>query len=86
MPLRVDGQLLDKTGNKLFFNIGIGSPHREAQSIWKFFQLPVSAESKFMLVARDGAFRKEVIKHLKNLSINHEDIEMKLLADFVEMK
>lgn len=86
--LRADGVMTNKkTGQKICVFIGISKPDHEVDSIQKFFTLPMAQSAKFVLVARDVTFVKEVKKLFKARKI--EDaivtrVNVRVLADLVK--
>jgi hypothetical protein len=86
--LRADGVMTNKkTGQKICVNIGISKPDHEVDSIQKFFTLPVSQNAKFVLVARDVTFVKEVKKILKARRIADaavKQVNLRMIANLVK--
>ena len=75
-----------KNGEHIIVNIGVSSPPREAEAIVKFFALPISKTCKFVLIARDSTFKKQVESLLKKKDSTSEilnKIEIKLIANFL---
>ena len=85
---RVDVEWRAATGRRTFYNIGVSTPVREAQNALKIISLPVMADNGFIFVARDSAFAKKFKACLKARDPNgtaHKDIEIKLIADFLDI-
>jgi len=82
---RADMEWRDATGKRIFFNIGVSDPVREAENGLKIIGLPVMVNSEFVFVARDSAFAKEFMKALKvaDKSGVAEKIKVQLIADFI---
>jgi hypothetical protein len=86
--LRMDVQWTDrKSGQRWLFNIGISRPIQEVASIEKFFSLPVSANTPFILVTRDPDFAKKVTEILQQRDpqgTHLSRIEIKRITDFLD--
>jgi len=86
--LRVDAALKNhKTGQRICCQIGISRPDHEVDSIQRFFTLPVAKEAKFVLIARDTAFAKQVKKIFKTRQVAEavvRRVHMRLIADLVK--
>jgi hypothetical protein len=85
---RMDAALINKkTGQRIYCQIGISSPDHEVDSILKFFALPAAASAKFVLIARDAAFAKEVKKLFKTRKVADaivRQVNIRVLADLVK--
>ena len=76
-----------KTGQRICCQIGVSKPDHEVDSIQKFFTLPVAQNTKFVLVARDAAFAKEVRQILKARKVEDaivKQVHIRLIADLVK--
>jgi hypothetical protein len=86
--LRADGVMTNrKTGQKIYCQIGISKPDHEVDSIQKFFALPASQNAKFVLIARDVPFAKEVKKVFKARKIEDaivKQVNMRVIADLIK--
>ena len=84
---RLDVESRDgKTGERTFFNIGISSPDREADSIDAIVKMPVLTGNKFVFVGLDNAFVKQVKDALKAKGWKKEVInklEMRVIGDYI---
>lgn len=82
------GSFDTRTGARTFFNIGLTDPTREARNIEAILKLPVMQTGKFVFVARDMKFAREVAKLLKDTDPSGKllnSVEIKTIADFVEV-
>jgi hypothetical protein len=82
------GSFDTRTGARTFFNIGLTDPTREARGIEAILRLPAMQTSKFVFVARDMKFAREVAKLLKDTDPSVKllnSVEIKTIADFVEV-
>jgi hypothetical protein len=86
--LRVDGVMTNKkTGGRICCQIGTSKEAHEVDSIEKFFTLPASQNAKFVLIARDVPFAKEVKKIFKARQIADaivKQVNMRVMADLVK--
>ena len=86
--VRIDAVLTHKqTGQKICCQMGISKPHHEVDSIEKFFGLPISKTAKFVLIARDVAFAKDLKKHFKarkTTDVIVKQVHVRLLADLIK--
>ncbi len=86
--VRVDGVMINKkTGQRIHYQIGASKPSHEVDSIQKFFGLPASQNAKFVLVARDVAFVKEVKQIFKTRKIEDaivKQVHLRVIADLVK--
>jgi hypothetical protein len=76
------------SGQKVFFNIGVSDPIREATNIISILKVPVVQNNRFVFVARDARFAGEVKKALKQKDPTGEiinQIEIKTISDYVEI-
>jgi hypothetical protein len=81
------GSFDTRTGARTFFNIGLTDPAREPRNIEAILKLPVMQTSKFVFVARDMKFAREVAKLLTDKDPSGKlltSVEIKTIADFVE--
>jgi hypothetical protein len=85
---RLDGRQTDsKTGQSIFYNVGVSDPKREAKNLIKIVQIPVVQQNKLVFVARDAEFAKQVRGILKSKDPSGnllKRVEIKKIADFVE--
>jgi hypothetical protein len=86
--LRLDAVMINKkTGQRICCQIGISKPDHEVDSILKFFARPGAQSAKFVLIARDAAFAKEVKKLFKDRKIEDaivQQVNIRVLADLVK--
>jgi hypothetical protein len=86
--LRVDAVMTNKkTGQRIYCQIGASKPGHEVDSIEKFFSLPASQNAKFVLVARDVTFVKEVKKVFRTRKIEDaivKQVHLRVIADLVK--
>jgi hypothetical protein len=86
--LRGDAVMINKkTGQKICVNIAISKADHEVDSIQKFFTLPVAQSAKFVLIARDVPFAKEIKKVFKARKIADAIVKqthLRVVADFVK--
>jgi hypothetical protein len=86
--LRVDAAMTNKkTGGHIHCQIGISKENHEVDSIEKFFTLPAAQTAKFVLIARDAVFAKEVRKIFKARKIADaivQQVHIRLIADLVK--
>ena len=84
---RLDVESRDgKSGERTFFNIGISSPAREADSIDATVKLPALTGNKFVFIGLDNAFVKQVKDALKAKGWKKEVInklDMRVIGDFI---
>jgi hypothetical protein len=85
--IRGDVVFTDKqTGARILHNVGISHPEHEVESLLKFLKLTSAGHTKYILVARDSNYRKNVVALLKKKDPSGEiqrRIEIKLMADFI---
>jgi predicted transcriptional regulator len=85
---RLDNEATEpKSGQKIFFNIGISDPDREAENILKILNLPAVQKNKFIFVARDAGFAAKVHQLLKHKGFNAADstnFEIKKIEDYIK--
>ncbi len=86
--VRVDAVMTDKnSGSRIYCQIGISRPNHEVDSIEKFFTLPVSQNARFVLIARDVPFTREMTKIFKARKIADaivRRVHMRVIADLVK--
>jgi hypothetical protein len=84
---RLDVESRDsKTGERTFFNIGVSSPDREADSIDAIVKLPALTGNKFVFVGIDNAFVKQVKEILKAKGWKKDAtnrLDMRIIGDFI---
>ncbi len=85
--VRIDVESRDnKSGKRVFINIGVSSPQREADVIEKIFAMPVMNGNRFVLVGLDGPFTKQVKDILKKKGWKSDALnrlEVRVIADFI---
>lgn len=84
--VRADMEWRDPTGKRIFFNIGVSDPVREAENALKILGLPVMADNEFIFVARDSAFAKVFARALKAADSSgaaEKKIKVQLIADYL---
>jgi hypothetical protein len=86
--LRADALMINKkTGQRICCQIGVSKPDHEVDSIQKFFGLPASQNAKFVLIARDVTFVKEVKKVFKARRIADaivKQVNIRVIADLIK--
>lgn len=87
--VRIDVVWIDrKNGQRIFINIAITNYTYEADAILRMSQLPILKDRPVLIVARDSVFAHKLKEALKAKSTQDNilnQIEIKLLADFVDM-
>jgi hypothetical protein len=86
---RLDGKATNpKTGQSIFYNVGVSDPVREAENLVEIAKMPVVKQNMLVFVARDAGFAVQVRKLLLAKDPSGEilkQVEIKTIADFVEM-
>jgi len=86
--LRVDGMMTNKkTGQRICCQIGVSKVDHEVDSIEKFFTLPASQNTKFVLIGRDTAFIRELkslFKVRKTADAIVKQVNIRVIADLVK--